>query len=343
MKILIVSVDTNKGGAESVLKKISNYFLSRNHEVYFYSFKSSDVNFWNELTFKKGFKRLKLIELINLKVDVTFTSHIATNFFVDLIRTIRLFNSKKHIVRESTNIFLRYKGLKRLKYRLMYFFGYQNIDIVIFQTHNQRNSIVKKIKKLQNKNLVIDNPFIYPSEKITSEHIFIQKKFIVSAGRLIKEKGFDLLIQAFKELNLSDESYELLILGEGSERSNLESLITKLKLCDNVFLKGNVANVYPYFKKSSCCVVSSRVEGFPNVLLEMMSVNNNIVSTLCAGGIENIPGIIKCEKIDVNSLKKAIDHALKSRLLNSQDNRVLFDEFLEERDINTFISKLNNL
>ena len=111
-------------------------------------------------------------------------------------------------------------------------------------------------------------------------------------------------------------------------------LIDKLNLVEEVLLYGFVKNVYPYFKNATVCVVSSRVEGFPNVLLQMMSQNSKVVSTTCAGGIENIPGVQISETNNIKNLEDAITTSLNS----SKDNRALFDEFLQSRDISSFMA-----
>ena len=92
-------------------------------------------------------------------------------------------------------------------------------------------------------------------------------------------------------------------------------------------------------KNSNVCVVSSRIEGFPNVLLEMMSVNNNVVSTLCSGDIESISGIYKAKTHDV------LDLSLKIKECLSKDNsvsRVLFSKELKNRSIENFMKHLVN-
>jgi len=73
----------------------------------------------------------------------------------------------------------------------------------------------------------------------------------------------------------------------------------------------------------------------------MMTQNNNVVSTKCAGGIDSIPGIITSEIEDENSLLNAIlNGLLKSDNLK---NRKVFDDYLSQRDIPMFIKKITNV
>jgi len=110
--------------------------------------------------------------------------------------------------------------------------------------------------------------------------------------------------------------------------------VSELGVEHNVNLMGFNKNVLPYFQVANLCVVSSLVEGFPNVLLQMMSKNVNVVSTLCAGGIENINGVFTAEPGDVIALKEAMKNCLLS---DNCLNRRLFDDYLYVRRIENFI------
>jgi len=339
MRILIISINDQKGGAEGVLQKIVNYYNTKNKEVFICFLKVKNYDFWRKLLDQEKIKKITLKELMKFKFDIVFSSHILTNFLIDILRFFRLVKTKVHIARESTNVFLRYKNGKLLIYKFMYFFGYNISDKVVFQTRDQLKYITNKVPKIKKKSIVIHNPFIFPNESLINEYIPSEEKYIVSIGRLIHEKGFDLLISAFLELGLKEKGYKLIILGEGHEKKNLLELINQSNLKEAVLLKGYVHNVYPYFKNANCCVVSSRVEGFPNVLLEMMSVNTNVVSTLCAGDIENINGIEKCVTNNLEALKKSINLVLSSP--NKVENEEIFKKFLQERSIENFMNKIN--
>src|SRR5690606_6722773 len=131
---------------------------------------------------------------------------------------------------------------------------------------------------------------------------------------------------------------KLIILGEGTERENLEALAKELGIMESVLLVGFQDNVYPYFRHASVCVVSSIIEGFPNVLLQMMSQNDKVVSTLCAGGIEDVPCIHTCEINNSEDLAIKIEYALKT---DAKSNREVFDRFLETRSVASFIEQIN--
>jgi len=118
------------------------------------------------------------------------------------------------------------------------------------------------------------------------EHEWILPKdgpVLVAAGRLAPWKGFVDLIRAMKELSRKRRA-RLLILGDGPLRSELEALIVELSLSDVVRLEGYVENPLKFFAHADVFVLSSHVEGLPNVLVEAMMCGCTPVSTDCPTG-----------------------------------------------------------
>ena len=108
--------------------------------------------------------------------------------------------------------------------------------------------------------------------------------FVVGAvGRLSAEKGFDVLIRSLHALVSRGLDANLVIVGEGGERANLERLASELHLGDRVRLAGWQPDVKGYFEAMDVFALSSLREGLPNVLLEAMALEVPIVSTRVNG------------------------------------------------------------
>ncbi|MGJ8685719.1 MAG: glycosyltransferase, partial [Nonlabens sp.] len=220
-------------------------------------------------------------------VSYTFSSQTIINGTIGLAKRLGVIKAKV-ILRESNSIFKLLNGYKLKIYSLFYSLGYKGSSLVITQTDYMKNQLIEALPTLTEKLNIktISNPFNF--EDINSRTGVIakeyeNKKFIVAAGRLAPAKGFDILIDAFKLIALKYPHLNLIILGEGSERDNLTAKIDNLGLKENIHMPGYVKNVYAYFEKAQACVLSSRIEGFPNVLLQMMSQNTAIAATLSAG------------------------------------------------------------
>lgn len=356
MKILIVLPNDSLGGAEQYLKMIAQYYESADINIYF--FRTSSTKQWNDLPAQvklnfmshtseaRGvFNFVRHMLFKRPKFDYIFTSHIYTNSLLGFLRSTKIVKSKKLISRESTSIFLRYKGIKLWRYKLIYCLGYKNIDLLICQTQRMQNQLIQNFKKLtKHVNVqVIPNPIdlgkIKNASSLTNE-IDFDFPYIVSAGRLMKAKGFDILIKSFSSVKLDFPELKLIILGKGGQKESLIELAASLNLQNDVILPGHVDNVYEFFKKAQLCVVSSRIEGFPNVLLQMMSQNHNVVSTTCAGGIDTIDGLYTCIPNDKNELYLAMKNCLNG---NNVKNREVFEAFLHSRDIKSFVKTVEEI
>ena len=113
----------------------------------------------------------------------------------------------------------------------------------------------------------------------------IKKENVITAmGRLDEQKGFDVLINAFKEVYNRHPEYKLKIFGNGLEKNKLQELINKLGLSENVILCGANQDAIFEVAKSKIYVLSSRYEGMPNALIEAMAAGTACISTDCKFG-----------------------------------------------------------
>jgi glycosyltransferase involved in cell wall biosynthesis len=114
-----------------------------------------------------------------------------------------------------------------------------------------------------------------------------QHKIILGVGRLTTQKDFPTLVQAFALIRKQYQA-KLIILGEGENRNELETLISRLNLIADVILPGFTPNPYAYMAKASVFVLSSAWEGSPNTLVEAMACGTPVVSTDCLSGPREI-------------------------------------------------------
>ena len=110
---------------------------------------------------------------------------------------------------------------------------------------------------------------------------------ILGVGRLTEAKDFQTLIRAFA-LVRAKRVARLMILGEGEQREELEALVDDLGLREDVEMPGFVSNPFAYMRRAAVFVLSSRWEGFGNVLVEAMACGTPVVSTDCPNGPREI-------------------------------------------------------
>ncbi len=107
---------------------------------------------------------------------------------------------------------------------------------------------------------------------------------VLAAGRLARQKGFDLLLRAFAIARGKGLDASLLVLGEGEERAALERLRDELGLGGVAAFPGHRANPYPAMRHADLVVLSSRYEGFSLVLLEALALGRPTVAAACPAG-----------------------------------------------------------
>lgn len=110
---------------------------------------------------------------------------------------------------------------------------------------------------------------------------------LLAVGRLNPQKNFDSLITAFAQIRTNRRA-RLIILGEGSERAELENRINEMGLGEDIIMPGWVDNPYAYMRLANLFVLSSRYEGLGNVLIEALACGCPVVATDCPSGPREI-------------------------------------------------------
>ncbi len=163
--------------------------------------------------------------------------------------------------------------------------AYNRCDKIVAVTEVVRRDCIRFFGVPDNKVVTIHNAVSEMNEdpelKQSVADFMAGHKVIVNVGRLTQQKGQEHLIRAFAKVVSKYEDYRLLILGEGELRDDLTKLISELELSDSVMLAGSVVNPAAYLKCSDLFVLSSNVEGMPNVLIEAMQCGLPCISTEC--------------------------------------------------------------
>jgi glycosyltransferase involved in cell wall biosynthesis len=137
---------------------------------------------------------------------------------------------------------------------------------------------------------VIYNPVVDGNTAILAaapnEHPWLvpgQPPVVLGAGRFSHQKDFPTLLRAFARLR-DRRAARLIILGDGDERTALEALARALGIETDVAMPGFVANPYAWYARAAVFALSSRFEGFSNVLAEAIACGCPVVSTDCPYG-----------------------------------------------------------
>ncbi len=111
---------------------------------------------------------------------------------------------------------------------------------------------------------------------------------VVAAGRLDRQKGFDMLLDAFAGVRRAGVDARLTILGDGPDRDALQVQAARLAIADRVTFPGFEVNPFAYFAAADLFVLSSRYEGLPNALLEALACGCPAVAFDCPRGVREI-------------------------------------------------------
>ena len=150
----------------------------------------------------------------------------------------------------------------------------------------------------------------------------VDNKLLLAAGRLAKQKGFDMLIDVFVDIAQRHGDWTLVILGEGNERAALQEQILRRDLSGRVLLPGVAGNIVDWYRRADLYVMSSRFEGFGNTLAEALACGTPAVSFDCATGPATIirhgvDGLLAPAE-DVAALRAALDRLMSDEGLRRE-------------------------
>lgn len=316
MRIGFLISNLSAGGAERATSSLANYFSQHGHEVEIITFKDSDSFYtledkvthlrlgFDEIALSLSLKRIfgalkrmfkirsfikkrKLDVLIGMSFSMTWYTVFATKF-----------TKTKSVGTERNNPY-KYKATKINSFLRKFF--YKFCDGYVFQTKKSSLFFTDKLKK---RDIIIPNAIFNETVyKLTVPEK--REKLICAVGRLNEQKRFDILIDAFASIAEKIPEHRMIIFGEGDLRKELEERVASYSLEERIFLPGTDPEAVKIVNRAEVFVLSSDLEGMPNVLMEAMAMGVPCVSTRCDMGPEEL---IENEKngllVDVGSTQQ---------------------------------------
>jgi glycosyltransferase involved in cell wall biosynthesis len=214
------------------------------------------------------------------------------------------FFGAKSIISERVNTSAHFSGARqRLVGGALVRLAYPRAARIIAVSAGVADDLADNFGAPRRKLVVIENPVDLEgirAKALEQPAIALDEPYVLAAGRLTKNKNFEMLIAAFARAGAPGK---LVILGMGPDEAALRAQAAALGLADRVILPGFVANPYPLMKRAHVFVLPSNAEGFPNGLVEAMAAGAPVISTNCASG----PSEILAERArgDVSGLMRA--------------------------------------
>lgn len=330
-RILIVLPSLERGGGERVLLQLAKSFLAAGREVHVVALLGGgplrllvpDEVALHELidtcNAPKGLALAwkafpKLVSLIRtVKPQAVLSTMTGTNLLVVLAR-MRARMCTRLVLREASSLVNTKSALKRQAMRRLY----KHADGLVAVSAGVAQDL--RGLGLSNDGIhVIRNPLdVERLRQLATVGLppAVRDKvpYVVSLGRLTEAKDFPTLLRAYAASALRD-GHRLIIVGEGEQRANLENLMRDLGLADRVLLTGAMDNPHGVMAGAAMHVLSSRWEGYPNVLLEALALGVPVVSTDCPHGPREILDGGRYGRLvpvgDVVALASAMDEALE--------------------------------
>jgi len=196
------------------------------------------------------------------------------------------FHKTKFVGREASvcSVMGLYTEKKINLYDKLIKIGYKWLDVIVCQSQDMVEDLVKNFDIKRKKLILINNP-------ITQNHVLKSLnstngvKKLITVGRLSKEKGYPRILNNISKLNFP---FQYTIIGDGKDTSQLFKLIEKLGLTSKINHIANTNNVDLYLAQSDLYLQGSFVEGFPNALLESCVVGTPVIAYNVPGGTKEI-------------------------------------------------------
>lgn len=307
----------------------------------------------NVIDFNVSVMRYTLRKLIHYEKDIQPDAIISALELPNVTSIIasRLVKKRPRVIISIHGLISKQKPIySKLIDRLLFSATYPLADDIVTVSQTCAKDAINHLGLPQSKVKVIYNPIINESlyqkaQESVSINWMVEKtkKTILSIGRLETVKDHKTLLKAFR---LVRDKYDaqLIILGDGTQKSIIQDSVNQLNLTNDVHIPGFVTNPYPIISNADVLVISSLHEALPNVLVEALACQCPVVSTAC-GGPEEILGYGKFGHLvsigDFEAMAKAIGDVLQG------DKRLATKDWLEQfsvdRNIDAYLNLVGNL
>lgn len=302
MNYYLFTTDLRRAGAQRVVSMLAEHW-SRNatvtiilllNEVEFdlpaevrvitLDCKTDPLHFYSGMMVWQAKRKLHAI-LAENKGPFAFYSFLESPNFISVLLK-RGFPNGIFIGSSRVNLFL-YNRIFHMLYPC-----YRHLDAFIVNSQANQCLFIDKFGLSAEKVFFIPNPIDFAAiERQAAEkppsiltELLSKKPLILSAGRLVKQKNFSLLLRAFARMQVIENAAHLIILGDGPERSSLQCLADRLGIAARLTMPGKVINPYVWMVHADLFVLSSNFEGWPNVLVEALVIGLPVVACDCPTG-----------------------------------------------------------
>ncbi len=290
MKILFLTSSLGYGGAERTISWLADYMAKKGDEVIVLCFGAPIAYQLNEKvklingninsSASSLFERIRLIIHRFLFVKSTIKRERPDAVFLMIGTLARYVIQKKKlpyklILSERANPLFYDRKRKRIISK-----AYRKCDGIVFQTHRV-SELYPQIPS--NKKIVIPNAVGngYAEETVWTG---MNSNRIAAVGRIIEQKDYYTLIEAFALFLVNHPTFSLEIYGDGPLKAEVGRYIADRNLQDKVFIMGNREDALVCASGCACYVLSSYSEGMPNTLIEAMAIGMPCISTDCEFG-----------------------------------------------------------
>jgi glycosyltransferase involved in cell wall biosynthesis len=233
--------------------------------------------------------------------------------------------STRLVIRQANDVSADFAALIRRSLfkhrvaRLLALTFLRRADAVVCQSEAMKRDLVELLGEPRNLH-VIGNPIDLHRVARLTDGVLPRLRgapALVSVGRLVPQKGFDVLLPAVASLRTRYPDVHLTILGDGPERPELEALARRLELEHHVTFGGFVPEPIPFVRAADVFVLASRYEGFPNAALEALACGTPVVLTNCPGANAEIVRPAEngrlAETVEPAAVARALELALAER------------------------------